>query len=239
MTDYDPVGHILLTPADPDASCRARRLRRLGLGDRPAPALDDFARTLARTARTPWAMVTFVGERHQYFAGLLAPAGLPYDGGLPQAGRAADRGRRVPLDHGFCPYVVVRRKALVLDDVRDYPRFAGNPVVDELGIRSYMGAPLVDHHGQVLGSAAVMDHEPRPWGRQGLGTIKAMARELADGISPPPRGAAPAQAPYGLAQAPYGPAQAPYGPAQAPYGPGGTPYGGTWSAYGDAGAYGG
>ena len=50
--------------------------------------------------------------------------------------------------------MVVRRKALVLEDVSDYPRFAGNPVVDEFGIRSYLGAPLVDSTGMDAGGRA-------------------------------------------------------------------------------------
>jgi GAF domain-containing protein len=73
---------------------------------------------------------------------------------------------------------VVRRKALVLDDVCDYPRFAGNPVVDEIGIRSYLGAPLIDRTGTALGTICVVDIEPRPWGRAGLATIKALAADL-------------------------------------------------------------
>jgi GAF domain-containing protein len=75
---------------------------------------------------------------------------------------------------------VVRRKALVLDDVCDYPRFASNPVVDEIGIRSYLGAPLIDRTGATLGTVCVVDTEPRPWGRPGLQTIKTMAAELID-----------------------------------------------------------
>jgi GAF domain-containing protein len=59
---------------------------------------------------------------------------------------------------------VVRRKALVLDDVCDYPRFAGNPVVDKIGIRSYLGAPLLDDRtGTALGTVCVVATEPRPW----------------------------------------------------------------------------
>ncbi|MDX6362827.1 MAG: hypothetical protein QOC85_1837, partial [Streptomyces sp.] len=56
--------------------------------------------------------------------------------------------------------------------------FAGNPVVDEIGIRSYLGAPLIDRTGIALGTVCVVDVEPRPWGRAGLETIKAMAAEL-------------------------------------------------------------
>ncbi|GAA3486790.1 hypothetical protein GCM10018987_08690 [Streptomyces cremeus] len=81
-------------------------------------------------------------------------------------------------DHGYCPHVVARRKALVLEDVCDYPRFAGNPVVDEIGIRSYLGAPLIDRDGIALGAICVVDVKPRQWGREGLETIKAMAAEL-------------------------------------------------------------
>jgi GAF domain-containing protein len=95
---------------------------------------------------------------------------------------SAQPGRFMDRDHGYCPHVVVRRKALVLDDVCDYPRFAGNPVVDEIGIRSYLGAPLIDRTGTALGTICVVDIEPRPWGRAGLETIKSLATELIDKI---------------------------------------------------------
>ena len=67
----------------------------------------------------------------------------------------------------------------MLEDVTDYPRFAGNAVVDEFGIRSYMGAPLTDGTGLVLGTVAVSDVRPRGWGQPGLAAIKAQAAELA------------------------------------------------------------
>src|SRR3954468_1964432 len=113
-------------------------------------------------------MVNFVTDR-QYLGGLYAPPGP--DG-------ATELGREVPLDHGYCPHVVVRRKALVLDDVCDYPRFAGNPVVDKLGIRTYVGAPLIDRTGTALGTICLIDSEPRPWGHPGLALIKDRAADL-------------------------------------------------------------
>ncbi|MEU5089396.1 GAF domain-containing protein [Streptomyces sp. NPDC021356] len=214
---YDPprpAGRLLLTPEDKEAPARARRLRRLGLGERAEPALDAFADRLADRTRAPYAMVNFPGEQGQFFAGLHRPSrdvldvdapgpvgrpgtvgpppGLPGPlgpPGSPGPGEPADGdgdgdtvrrelGRRLARDHGFCPHVVARGKALVLEDVRDYPRFAGNAVVDEYGIRSYLGAPLVDSAGMVLGTVCVVDVQPRPWGREGLDTIKAAAAEL-------------------------------------------------------------
>ncbi|WP_344533100.1 GAF domain-containing protein [Streptomyces albiaxialis] len=175
---YDPTTHLLLTPEDAEAPRRVVRLRELGIGEAPDPEFDAFARRLAGVTGAPYAMVNFIDEHRQFFAGLHAP-----DGG------EADPARRVlARDHGYCPHVVVRRKALVLEDIRDYPRFAGNPVVDETGIRSYLGAPLIDRTGMTLGTVCVVDHEPRRWGRQGLETIKSMAAELVEQIQLRERG---------------------------------------------------
>ncbi|MER6673993.1 GAF domain-containing protein [Streptomyces sp. NPDC000983] len=175
---YDPprpAGRLLLTPQDGEAPARARRLRGLGLGERADPALDAYAGRLAEATGAPYAMVNFPDEHRQFFAGLCRPASGPYRKG---DGTAPEVGRSLPRDHGFCPHVVVRRKALVLEDVLDYPRFAGNPVVDEFGIRSYLGAPLVDSTGMALGTVCVADVAPRPWGRPGLETIKSAAADL-------------------------------------------------------------
>ncbi|WP_051856153.1 GAF domain-containing protein [Streptomyces sp. NRRL S-1868] len=181
-TSYDPTSHLLLTPEDTEAPRRVVRLRALGLGDAPVPEFDEFARRLAGVTSAPFAMVNFIDEHRQYFAGLYTPA----DGRAveldPSVRPTASPGRVMARDHGYCPHVVVRRKALVLEDVCDYPRFAGNPVVDEIGIRSYLGAPLIDRTGMTLGTVCVVDREPRPWGRQGLETIKAMAAELVERI---------------------------------------------------------
>ncbi|QNP66484.1 GAF domain-containing protein [Streptomyces genisteinicus] len=175
---YDPTGHLLLTPVDPEAPARVRRLSQLGFGDRPDPAFDAFAQRLAETTGAPYSMVNFIDENRQFFAGLHTPGG----GDLNAAASSPDVGRFMARDHGFCPHVVVRRKALVLEDVCDYPRFAGNPVVDEIGIRSYLGAPLIDRTGIALGTICVVDTEPRPWGRAGLETIKSLAAELIEQI---------------------------------------------------------
>ncbi|MCT2591686.1 GAF domain-containing protein [Streptomyces sp. N2-109] len=179
---YDPTAHLLLTPEDADAPERVLRLRELGIGEVPVPEFDDFARKLAGITGAPYAMVNFIDENRQYFGGLYAPAADHAVGLGPAPAQTAGVGRVMARDHGYCPHVVVRRKALVLEDVCDYPRFAGNPVVDEIGIRSYLGAPLIDRTGMALGTVCVVDQEPRPWGRQGLETIKTMAADLVDQI---------------------------------------------------------
>lgn len=171
MTYYESTGHLLLTPVDREAPARAVRLRELDLGEREDPELDEFARRVARTLEAPYAGVNFVGEERQFFAGL-------HHG--PDAAASGYPARILPRDHGYCPHVVVRRRALVLEDVRDFARFAGNAVVDESGVRSYLGAPLTDRRGFVLGTVCAVDVVPRRWGTQGLATVKALAAELAE-----------------------------------------------------------
>src|SRR5215207_6874821 len=133
---YDPTIHTLVTPVDYEAPQRVRRLRELGLGERPDPEFDEFARKLAQITGAPYAMVNFISEHRQYFAGLYGPSTGQADAN-PQAGTGEDPDRVMDKDHGWCPHVVVRRLALVLDDVCAYPRFAGNPVIDKIGIRAY------------------------------------------------------------------------------------------------------
>jgi GAF domain-containing protein len=171
----------LFTPADAEAPQRVARLRELGLGERPEPEFDDFARMLATSTGAPLAMVNFISEDRQYFAGLHAPAMIGSAPGIVAA--PDDPARTMTRDQGWCPHVVSRRLPLVLDDVCDYPRFAGNPVVDEIGIRSYIGAPLIDQTGTALGTICIVDLDPRPWGRPGLDFIKAKAAEMIDMIN--------------------------------------------------------
>ncbi len=182
MTSSEQDFRLTITPDDPAAPERVRRLRELGIGDHPDPEFDALAQELCDMTGAPYAMVNFIDQDRQFFAGLAAP---PADAGsqalvdvepTPEVGREMDR------DHGYCPHVVVRGKALVLGDVCDYPRFAGNPVVDKIGIRSYLGAPLIDDDGNTLGTVCVVDTETHEWGRPGLDIIKSMAAKVMDRI---------------------------------------------------------
>lgn len=168
------------SPAEQGAAERAARHRALGLASVPDEQFDAYARKIVESTGALAAMVNLVGDQRMYFAGSAARTDL--EPGEPAF--HGDPGREMDLDHGFCPHVVARRKALVLDDVYAYPRFAGNPVVDEIGVRSYLGAPLIDDDGTVIGTVCAVDPSPHNgpenagWGKQGLDTIKRVADEV-------------------------------------------------------------
>lgn len=143
-------------------------LRALGLTG-PKAELDAFATRLAQEADVPYAMVNIFGSEQQFF-GLHTPG----EGSeLPTVGRS------MPLDHGFCPEVVDRKKALVLPDVYASPRFASNSVVDLIGIRTYAGAPLL-RGDTVLGTVCFVGLVQRPLstGKDSLTLIKQRRDDL-------------------------------------------------------------
>jgi GAF domain-containing protein len=195
---YDPAGSLadaldnrfVAAPSDPAALHRVQRLRALGLGTAPDPEFDELAAKIARMAGTPYAMVNFVLDTHQFFAGLYEASSA--GAGALEAAQAAARGpvaRTMDLEHGFCPHVVDIKHALVLDDVCAWPRFAGNPVVDEIGVRSYIGAPLIDSSGMVLGTVCAISSRQSTWGSPGVAMIKSMAAEAMELITRREQGA--------------------------------------------------
>ncbi|GAA2430808.1 GAF domain-containing protein [Actinomadura vinacea] len=170
-----PLAFRLVTPIDQEAPRRAARLRELGIREEPDPEFDEFARDLAHSLDAPFAMVNLIGPERQYFAGLY-PSSRDRD-----LDPSADPLRTMACDHGYCMYVVTRGHAMALDEVKDYHLFAGNPVVDELGIRAYLGAPLIDG-AETLGTICVVDTEPHDWGAHGVAFIKTRAAELVETI---------------------------------------------------------
>ncbi|HEY9327155.1 MAG TPA: GAF domain-containing protein [Streptomyces sp.] len=127
-------------------------LERLGMSTAASQDFDELARDMAEMAGFLYGFVNLFLEE-QTFVGLHQP---PADSGYVIVTRTMSR------DHGWCPEVVARKKALPLHDVHASPRFSGNHVVDAVGIQSYFGAPLIHESGTVLGTVCVIDPEKRP-----------------------------------------------------------------------------
>ncbi|ALO97293.1 GAF domain-containing protein [Streptomyces sp. NPDC001508] len=136
----------------PELVQRYELLERLGVPTVANEDFDELARDMATQAGFLYGFVNLFLEE-QTFVGLHQP---PADSGYVIVGRTMSR------DHGWCPEVMARKKALPLHDVHASPRFSGNQVVDAVGIRSYFGAPLIHDSGTLLGTVCVIDPEKRP-----------------------------------------------------------------------------
>ncbi|MGW5868364.1 GAF domain-containing protein [Streptomyces sp. NPDC055239] len=150
-----PVGAVVTGSPAPEAIELAQRyelLERLGVPTTASQEFDALATDMADKAGFLYGFVNLFLEE-QTFVGLHQP---PADSGYVIIGRAMSR------DHGWCPDVMARKKALPLHDVHASPRFSGNHVIDAVGIRSYFGAPLIHESGILLGTVGVIDPERRP-----------------------------------------------------------------------------
>ncbi|MEV6316578.1 GAF domain-containing protein [Streptomyces sp. NPDC051776] len=166
---------------------RTRRLQKLRLnGPDPEPEFDRIAGIAASLTQAPLAMVNFINADQQMFRGMYVPPSSP-DGDGDGDGRPisfdlsdlpAEIPREAPINYGFCPHVVAQGSQLALDDVFAYPRFKGNPLVNEMGVRAYLGTPLRDHTGMILGTLCVADMKPRQWGTARKESMQQLAETL-------------------------------------------------------------
>ncbi|UCJ10730.1 MAG: GAF domain-containing sensor histidine kinase [Phormidium sp. PBR-2020] len=66
----------------------------------------------------------------------------------------------------FCTHVVETQQPLMVRDAARHPDFANQPLVQEDGVRAYLGVPLMTRTGDCLGTLAVMDTAPRSFAVQ-------------------------------------------------------------------------
>lgn len=126
-------------------------------------AFDRLTRLAAQSIDAPVALLTFVDDRRQWFKSSYGLA-------EPWSSR-----RETPLSHSFCQLVVANRKPLVVIDARNNPLVQETLAIPEMGVEAYLGAPLIDSDGSVLGSFAVIDINPREWAARDIRMVEDFA----------------------------------------------------------------
>ena len=139
------------------------------LDDRLRGSFDAIARQAADAFDTRIAQVSLLDADWQLTHGDAGSAGRP-EQGPPE--------RSVARAESLCGHVVAAGETLVVPDVQRDPRFAANPVLQELGIRFYAGAPLRDAEGRTLGALCLQDTEPRTLSPRDVMLLESMAAEV-------------------------------------------------------------
>jgi len=144
----------------------SRRLQALadyGVMDTEAEqAYDDIARIATGLFGTPIGLVSFVGEDRQWFKA-----------------RIGMNVRQTERSIAFCDHAIRSQEVLVVEDAREDPRFAANPLVTgPLGVRFYAGAPLITPDGCILGTVCVLDHRPRCFDESQRESLAALSRQV-------------------------------------------------------------
>lgn len=142
------------------------RLRSLGsyaIVDTPdEPEYDELTALAADVCQTPLAAVSLLEIGRQW---LKASVGVPV--------------REYRRDLSFCSWAILTpSRMLVVPDAQHDVRFARNPAVTDLGLRSYAGVPLVTIDGQPLGTLCVMDTEPRRLSTRQLTALRVLGNQV-------------------------------------------------------------
>lgn len=150
---------------------RLRALHATGLLDSPVEEVyDRITRAAAQALDAPHALVSLVDVDRQYFKSF---AGL---------GDLTEEERQTPLNRSVCQYAVANGSPLILEDARADPVFKNHPAVLDGTLVAYLGIPLIDGHGNGIGTLCVYDEKPRLWSTGHVQILSDLAELAAERI---------------------------------------------------------
>ena len=145
----------------PDEEKRIATLHKLGILDtEKEERFDRITRLAAAMFNVPVALISMVDSERQW---IKSAAGVDVT--------------ETPRDEAFCSHVVAGRQPLLIQDARQDPRFAENPLVTGgPKVRFYAGYPLFMDDGSCVGTLCLIDNKPRDFGGRGLALLSDMAQ---------------------------------------------------------------
>lgn len=143
---------------------RLAAVRETALLDTPAEvAFDRLTRLASRILSAPISLVSLVDGSRDFWKSCI---------GVPEPFASA---REIRLKPSFCQHALTSRAPLVVNDATLDPAFASFPAVSTLGVRAYLGIPLVTEDGTALGSFCVLDTVPRQWTPEDIALVTDLA----------------------------------------------------------------
>ena len=136
---------------DSNEAQRLAAVSKTGLTNAPDETMDRLAGLVARLLGASVGLVSLVDGTRQFFPGQV---------GL---GDPLSDVRQTPLIQSVCREVVASADLVQIDHAATDLRWQAHAAHTELGIESYLGAPLLDADGRVLGSLCALETTPRTW----------------------------------------------------------------------------
>lgn len=132
------------------------------------PIFDAATQTSADFLEVPICIIGFLNQDGFCFKSAVGLARLGLRSRIAQE-------RQLPRQEAFVAHVIENHKILAVDDTLKDPVFANSVLVQQYGIRSYLGAPLMNVSGQCLGAIAVMELKPRNFTLRDMKFLELMA----------------------------------------------------------------
>lgn len=148
--------------AHSDEHTRLSSLRRYQiLGTKPEPEYDNITALASIICETPFAALTFVDSRRQWFKSSLGFGNI-----------------ESPRSVSFCAHTIQHSGPMVIADTLKDDRFRHNPyVIRGPRLRFYAGVPISMSDGHALGAVCVMDVVPRVMTAEHLDALSRLAHQ--------------------------------------------------------------
>lgn len=151
---------------------RLKALSELGLRQpETIPVFEEATQTAAHFLEAPISILGFVDQERHWFKSSVGLSRLGLMNNLAQS-------RQLLRRESFCSQVVDSFQYLKINDTHDLRDsvLAASKLVQDYGIRAYLGAPLIDASGNCLGALAVMDLVPRNFTPRDIEFLQIIAR---------------------------------------------------------------
>src|SRR5688572_20028848 len=144
-------------------TARIAALRRYGILDTaPDTAFDELTGLAASLCRAPIAYIGFIDEKRQWFKS-----------------RSGFDLREIPRDAALCNHAILQDRPLLVEDLREDARFRDNRLWrQQMGIRSYIAAPLFSPEGHALGTLAILDRKPARPDADQVQALEVLGRQV-------------------------------------------------------------
>jgi signal transduction histidine kinase len=109
-----------------------------------------MTRLAVKFLSVPAAFISLVDEKRDFYKSAVG-FGEPLQSERQLSGRT------------FCHYAIQSSAPLVVEDAAEHPIYRSIPSVKSLGVRAYIGVPLVMDDGNAIGSFCAIDTKPRQW----------------------------------------------------------------------------
>ncbi|MFK8182018.1 MAG: GAF domain-containing protein [Phormidesmis sp.] len=149
---------------------RINTLQQLRLqGSDAIPVFDEATQTISRILAMPICVLSIIDADTQRFKSVV---GLSSLGLMNELARA----RSLPLSESFCTHVIDSGKTFVIENAAAHPAFSRSLLVQQYGIQSYVGVPLLTTDGICIGTLAAMDLLPHTVTQQEISLLELSAR---------------------------------------------------------------
>ncbi|GAX37443.1 GAF domain-containing sensor histidine kinase [Nodularia sp. NIES-3585] len=151
---------------------RLEALSELGLRQSETiPVFEEATQTAAHFLEVPISILGFVDQERHWFKSSVGLSRLGLMNHLAQ-------NRQLLREESFCTQVVESNQVSIINDTHQLTNslLRTGKLVQDYGIRAYLGAPLMDAAGNCLGALAIMDLVPRKFTTRDIEFLQIIAR---------------------------------------------------------------